>query len=121
VEIDQKKFEQIVGKWQSLLGIRGTIFGLNGDNDRTIQIQFNAPVLDKLESSYLEESLGLFYVELREFFGSKIEIIFVKIETLDFASHIFWELAAMGLEPADDQPTTTTFFPPSKYPKFYTE
>lgn len=119
MEIDQKAFERIVAKWQPLLGIRGTVFGLNGDNDRTIQIQFNAPVFDKLESSTIEESLGLFYAELREFFGSQIEIIFVKIETLDFASHVFWELAAMGLEP-DDQPSQTTFFPPSRYPKFYT-
>ena len=118
MELNHKKLDLIIEKWKPLLGIRGTIFGINGNGEKTVQVQLNAFNLEKLENGLIEEALPLFYVELREFFGPELEILFVKMETLDFASHIFWDLASLGLEPTTAAPLI--FFPPSKYPNFYT-
>lgn len=120
MDFDQKAFESIINKWGSLLSIRGTIFGMNGNQEKTLQIQFDAMAFNKMEPSFIEDSFNLFYVNLKELLGTETELTFVKVENIDFASHVFWDLAAMGLETHDEPKTIPTFFPPNRHPKkFY--
>lgn len=91
-----EKFEKILDKWEDILGIRGTIFGVNGYGQKTLQIQLDGFLLNSLEPCFIEEAYILLYSELKKFLGLDFEMKFVKVENLDFATHIFWDLASLN-------------------------